>query len=185
MYSSVVLHTHTHTHHTHTRTPQTHTHTHTPHTHTTHTHTHTHHTHQTHTHTRHTHTHTHTPHTHTPDTHTHTHTTHTHRHTHTNEPQLFSRTPLSAVFVLCSTVTCDCPPQPFPCPRDSILVERRLSSCCVQYECVCPHAACPVLAECDSGVQPVPMQRGHGYPGYCCPQYQFEGVQISYTYVCV
>ena len=120
-------------------------------------------------------------------THTHTHTTHTHTHTHThtNEPPLFSRTSLSAVFVLCSTVTCDCPPQPFPCPRDSILVERRLSSCCVQYECVCPHAACPVLAECDSGVQPVPMQRGHGYPGYCCPQYQFEGVQISYTYVCV
>ena len=64
-----------------------------------------------------------------------------------------------------------------------MLVERRISSCCVQYECVCPLAACPVLAECDSGVQPVPMQRGHGYPGFCCPQYQFEGV-CAVVYMC-
>ena len=118
------------------------------------------------------------------DTYVHT-LVHTHTDTHTHSPTPFIP---SAVVVPCSTMSCNCPAQPFPCPRDSVLVERRISSCCVQYECVCPHAACPVLAECDSGVQPVPMQRGHGYPGFCCPQYRFEGVytlvHCSHMHVC-
>ena len=80
--------------------------------------------------------------------------------------------------VTCGGVTCDCPEPPFACPEDSILVEVRTSPCCVRYDCVCPQASCPVLMECGVAVQPVPSKRGHGYPGYCCPDYNFDGKKI-------
>ncbi len=86
---------------------------------------------------------------------------------------------LSATVVLeCNGVQCDCPPQPYNCPTDAILVENRIDNCCVTYECVCPSISCPLLMESGQGVQPVPNYRGNQFPGRCCPDYSFEGENI-------
>jgi hypothetical protein len=74
---------------------------------------------------------------------------------------------------------CDCPKQPYSCPQDSIFVETRHSECCVTFECRCPESLCPLLMEGDLGVQPVPKYRGNQFPGRCCPEYDFEGMNQS------
>ena len=73
----------------------------------------------------------------------------------------------------CDGVQCSCPQQPFECPEDSILVETRVSACCVTYSCRCPIGSCPHLMECADGVTPVPAERGVARPGRCCPQYDY------------
>ena len=75
----------------------------------------------------------------------------------------------------CNDRTCPCELPPYPCPEDSILVENRVDACCVNYECVCPNTSCPFFMECGQGVQPVPNYRGNGFPGRCCPEYNYEG----------
>ena len=32
---------------------------------------------------------------------------------------------------------------------------------------------------CGHGVQPLPEYRGGLYPGRCCPDYQFEGIEVE------
>lgn len=85
------------------------------------------------------------------------------------------------VITACGSVTCDCPEQQIFCPPDSVLVESRISDCCVQYECRCPNISCPLLMERGTGVQPVPVFRGNKFPGRCCPLYDYQGKCIQNT----
>ncbi len=79
------------------------------------------------------------------------------------------------VIIACNGVSCECPPQPYSCPEDSILVENRVDDCCVTYECTCPNISCPLIMEGGQMVQPIPNYRGNQFPGRCCPDYRFEG----------
>lgn len=85
----------------------------------------------------------------------------------------------------CDGAICPCNLPPYECPEDSILVEIRDNPCCVSYECVCPSISCPLLMECGRGVQPVPNYRGNRFPGRCCPEYNYEGIQSTYMQACV
>ena len=80
-----------------------------------------------------------------------------------------------ALVLACSTVECECPNQPYPCPEDSVLVQDRVNDCCVTYRCVCPNISCPLFMECGQGVQPVPKYRGNQFPDRCCPEYEYIG----------
>ena len=91
----------------------------------------------------------------------------------------FNQSPATIPFMDCSDTVCDCPTPPYQCPPDSIIVSTRISACCVLYECVCPNISCPLLMECGQGVQPIPDYRGNGFPGRCCPDYNFEGTVMA------
>lgn len=83
--------------------------------------------------------------------------------------------PPPAIIIECNGVQCPCPAQPYSCPEDSVLMERRVDNCCVLYECVCPNISCPLLMESGEAVQPIPNYRGNQFPGRCCPEYRFGG----------
>ena len=86
------------------------------------------------------------------------------------------RKPVIDGLSICNTVSCDCPTQHYNCPEDSVFIETRVGDCCVTYTCQCPDITCPILMECNKEVQAIPQYRGGGYPGRCCPEYNFEGL---------
>jgi hypothetical protein len=80
----------------------------------------------------------------------------------------------SSVLFTCFGVDCPCPGEQATCPADSVYALRRISDCCVEWECVCPSGSCPNGMSCGQGVQPSPFKRGHGSPGWCCPNFDYE-----------
>lgn len=80
-----------------------------------------------------------------------------------------------SVIGFCFNVDCPCPREEIECPADSVYFQRRTSDCCVEWECKCPSFSCPYSMSCGDGIQPNAVVRGHGSPGWCCPNFEYEG----------